>query len=123
MRPSSLLVAAVFVTLLSPLPALAAGADGAWDCKIEDGEAFGSLGLEGTTYIFANPRGQSGKGGIAYQEGADAPTFVILNGVLVSEAGTLGGWLDASIPSEPSLTLIDALGKRVLCQLRPQQQK
>jgi hypothetical protein len=122
MRASRLLLAATLVIFLSPPPALAGGADGAWECKIDDGgKAFGSLGLEGNSYIFANPNGQSGKGGIAYQDGADAPTFVVLSGVLVSEVGTLGGWLDASIPAEPALTLIDALGNRVLCQPRREQ--
>ena len=121
MRTSRLLLAAISAALLSPLPALAAGADGAFDCKIEEGgKAFGSLGLEGNTYIFANPGGESGKGAIAYQDGADAPTFVVLNGALV-KVGTLGGWLDASIPTEPALTLIDALGNRVSCQPRHEQ--
>ena len=116
-----LLLAAIFAVFVSPLPAFAVGADGAWDCKIEDGgKAFGSLGLEGNTYIFANPDGQSGKGALAYQDGADAPTFVVLNGALV-KVGTLGGWLDASIPAEPALTLIDALGNRVTCQPRREQ--
>ena len=95
--------------------ALAAGeANGSWDCALEDGTSVGSLGLDGNNYVFANPNGASGKGGILYPTGADAPTLVVLDGALVS-VGVLGGWLDDSIPTEPSLTLIDAIGTRVDC--------
>jgi hypothetical protein len=101
--------------LLLVTPALAAGADGKWDCTLEDGSgAVGSLGVTGNTYIFANLKGPSGRGAIAYQEGAQDPTFVVLNGALI-DSGVLGGALDASIPDEPQLTLVDQLGNRVDC--------
>jgi hypothetical protein len=44
----------------------------------------------------------------------------VLNGELM-KTGALGNWLDASIPTEPALTLVDALGNRVSCQPRGKQ--
>ena len=56
------------------------------------------------TPISSLSQGESGKGAIAYQDGADAPTFVVLNGALM-KTGALGNWLHASLPTEPALTL------------------
>ncbi len=98
--------------------AQAAGeANGAWNCTL-DGKDVGALGLDGNNYIFANPNGQSGRGGIMYQTGADTPSFVVLDGALVSQVGALGGWLDASVPETPELRIIDAVGNMVLCEIR-----
>jgi hypothetical protein len=99
-------------------PALAAGADGKWDCKLDDGSSMGSLGLRGNTYVFANPHGPSGSGALAYQQGSQDPTFVVLNGALLS-VGVLGGTLDASIADAPELTVVDGLGHTVDCTPRP----
>lgn len=113
------IAAATLLTFALGGAAFAAGeANGKWDCSLDDGSALGTLGLDGNNYVFANPNGKSGKGGVLYQAGADAPTLVVLDGALVS-VGVLGGWLDASIPETPYLTLVDALGNRVDCVTRP----
>lgn len=111
------LVSALAVSLALASTAHAAGeANGAWNCEL-DGRAIGSLGLDGNNYVFANPDGPSGRGGLLYQASADAPSIVILDGPLVA-IGMMGGWLDASIPSEPYLNLVDALGNSAVCTPR-----
>jgi hypothetical protein len=115
MRPMP--IAAACLSMLLAGPALAAGAaDGAWNCDL-DGTALGAVGFDGNSYVFANPNGQSGRGKLVYQAGADAPSVVVLDGPLIA-IGILGGWLDASIPSEPYLHLVDAVGNQALCTPR-----
>lgn len=111
------LVTTLAVSIALAGAAHAAGeANGAWNCELE-GTAIGSVGLDGNNYVFANPNGTSGRGGLMYQTGADAPSIIILDGPLV-EIGMMGGWLDASIPSEPYLNLVDALGNSAVCTPR-----
>lgn len=111
------LIAAACLSALLAGSAQAAGeANGAWTCDL-DGTEIGSIGLDGNNYVFANPNGPSGRGGLMYQVGADAPSIIILDGPLVA-IGMLGGWLDASVPSDPILHVIDALGNHALCALR-----
>ncbi len=106
-----LVTASLFLALCG---AAAAGeADGAWNCDV-DGTSVGSIGIDGNNYVFANPQGASGKGGLAYQRGADEPTILVLDGPLAVQ-GMLGGWLDASIPDDPNLRMVDAIGNQINC--------
>ena len=109
LRPHVIFAFAAALALL-PAPALAASADGTWQCN-----AFGTtmaiLGFKGDGYTLANPHGRSGRGTIAY---AGERSFTIAAGPLLTELGLEQG-IAAVDNGEALLILENKRGERLFC--------
>lgn len=114
LRRLPFLIALGAAVVLATSPAGAAGADGRWECRV--GTAlFGHLGIAGQTYVFANPGGDSGRGGLAAAGPEDGmEMYEVTTGVLAQDAGIVRiGHHEGS--EYPALYLYTVDGAAVTC--------
>jgi hypothetical protein len=90
-------ISAVCSILLAALPLNArvfgVTADGAWDCKDNNGVNIGAVVVADTSYAFIKPDGKVGPYGQlkqVAQADVDLPNFVALSGPLKDDIGAIG---------------------------------
>lgn len=96
---------------LAPVQALAAAADGAWECR-SFGLAIATIGFDGEGYILANhPKKTGGRGEIVYTGNQE---FTVSDGPLLYELNLEEGKTGLD-NGEPLLTLSNRGGEQLFC--------